>query len=248
MPYKKKTYRFRNAIEIEMYHDGRYGAPGQGRQKRQKPTPEQVEKKNQRNKENKCRRKLREHFRENDYYVTLTYAKDARPPDMKTAKEDFRKAIRQIRRQYTGKELKWIRNIEVGSHGAWHVHLVINRIPDLDVILQEAWKHGRIHYQLLHERGEFRELAAYMTKTPRTDSRLKEANYSTSRNLPVPDPEVKIIGSRTWKKKPAIPDGWYLDKDSFWEGINPVTGYPGRSYTLLRLPESQRNRKYNRRC
>ena len=192
---------------------------------------------------------MREHFRENDYYVTLTYARDARPPDMEAAKRDFVKMARRLRREYAsaGKSLKWIRNIEVGTKGAWHVHLVINRFPDLDSILQDVWPHGRVHYQLLHERGGFRELATYMTKTPKTDPRLKEASYSTSRNMPIPDPEIQIIGSRTWKKKPIIPQGWYLDQESFWEGINPVTGYPYRTYTLLRIREDGR-KIYHRQC
>ena len=249
MAYKKKTYRFRNAIEVEMYHSDKYRAPGQGRKKKQKLSQEQTEKKNQRNKEKRCRRKMREHFRANDYYVTLTYARENRPSSMEEAKKDFARMIKKLRREYAsaGKELKWIRNIEVGTRGAWHVHLVINRIPNLDIILQGVWPHCRVYYQLLYERGGFRKLAEYITKTPKTDKHLRETNYSTSRNLPIPDPEVKIIGSGTWKKKPVIPKGWYLDQESFWEGINPVTGYPSRSYTLLRLPEDDR-KAYHKRC
>lgn len=192
---------------------------------------------------------MREHFRANDYYVTLTYARENRPAGMEEAKKDFAKVIKKLRREYVavGKPLKWIRNIEVGTKGAWHVHLVINRIPDLDIILQDVWPHGRVHYQLLHERGGFRKLAEYITKTPKTDPHLKETSYSTSRNLPIPEPEVKIIGSKTWRKKPVIPKGWYLDRESFWEGVNPVTGYLSRSYTLLRLPEDER-KAYHKRC
>lgn len=243
--YKRKTYHLRNAIEVEEYHSARYGAPGQERQKKQKPTPEQVERKNQKNKEDTCRRKLREHFREGDYYVTLTYARDTRPENMDASKKDFERFIRRLRRQYgqMGHKLKWIRNIEVGKRGAWHIHLVINRIPETDIILQE-WKNGKVYYQLLYEKGGFRDLARYMTKTPRTDPRLVETSYSTSRNLPVPEPEVKALKGNTWKKSPNIPKGWYLDKESYWEGVNPVTGYPGRSYTLLRLQDD----KYHRRC
>ena len=241
MSYKKRTFRFPNAIEIEEYHTGRYGAPGQGRQKKQKPTPEQVRKKNQRNKENRCRRKLRQHFRVNDYYVTLTYAMDSRPSDIEEAKEDFRHLMKKMRREYAslGNRLKWIRNIEVGTRGAWHIHMVINRIPGADVILQRLWIQGRVHLQLMNEKGEFRNLAKYLTKTPETEPRLREAHYSTSRNLPIPEPEEKILPGKTWKKKPYIPEGFYLDKASFWEGINPITGYPSRHYTLLR---------YHRRC
>lgn len=250
--YKRKTYRFPNAIEVEEYHNGRYGAPGQRRQKRKKPTPEQVEKNNQRNKENVCRRKLREHFREGDYYVTLTYARDARPETMEEAKKDFSGAMRRIRRGYEseGHKLKWIRNIEVGSRGAWHIHLVINRIPGTDIIIQNAWTHGRVHYQMLYEKGGYRDLAKYMTKSKRTDPRVVESSYSTSRNIPIPEPKIEIVGSGSWKKNRKIPDGWYLDKESYWEGINPVTGYPCRHYTLLRTGKARdfkRRKKHEQR-
>lgn len=240
MSYKRKTYRFPNAVEVEENHNGRYGAPGQKRKEKQSVTPEQMEKKNQRNREDRCRRKLRNNFRVSDYYVTLTYAKDARPSDMEAAKRDFDRMIRILRREYaaSGMMLKWIRNIEVGSRGAWHIHMVLNRVPGTDIILGQAWTHGRVYFQMLHEKGEFRALATYLTKTPKTDPRLAASSYSSSRKLPIPEPEVKILKQRTWGKV-RIPDGWFLDKESFWEGNDPVTGWPCRRYTLLR---------YHRRC
>lgn len=238
MAYIKKKYSFPYAIEIEEYHTARYGAPGEKRKPKRKPTPEQIEKINQRNKEKKCRRKLRMYFDVNDYFVTLTYAREARPPDMDLAKEDFKRFIRKLRTGYKkhGHELRWIRNIEVGTKGAWHVHLVINRIPDADILIRKAWTKGRVTHQLLYERGEFRELAAYITKSPKTESRLKQSDYSSSRNMPLPEPEKKTIRWKTWRKI-RIPEGFYLDKSSLHEGINPVTGYPYRSYTLMRRRE-----------
>lgn len=236
MAYKKKIYKFKNAIEIEEYHSAKYGAPGQKREPKKKATPEMIEKRNQHNKEKLARRKLRSHFDINDYFTDLTYQKDKRPKDMEKAKEDFRRFIREVRREYRkrGADLKWIRNIEVGTKNGWHIHLVINRIPDTDIILREAWKHGRVVNELLYEKGEFAKLAAYITKTPKTDKRLKESHYSTSRNLPVPEPEEKkYIKWKTWSKV-KVPDGFYLDKESYNEGVNPITGYRYRTYTLLR--------------
>lgn len=246
MAYKKKTYTFPNAIEVEEYHTARYGAPGQVRQKKKKPTPEQIEKINQRNKEKLCRRKLRMHFDVGDYFTTLTYERDSRPEDMEQAKAHFREFMRAVRREYKkrGAAVKWIRNIEVGTKNAWHIHMIINRIPDTDIILRQAWRHGRVVSQLLHEKGEFKALAAYITKTEKTDNRLREANYSTSRNLPIPEPkETTYRRWKTWKAEPKIPEGFYLDKESVYEGINPVTGYKCRSYTLLRIKRKQTKEK-----
>lgn len=239
MAYKKKEMRFKNAWEVMEYHTARYGAPGQKRVKRKKATPEQMELVNRLNRERIARWKLREHFNVNDYFTDLTYRKEERPPDMKMAKRDFSKFIRIVRREYhkRGKILKWMRNIEVGTKGGWHIHIIINRIPDTDLILRRAWEKGKVINQVLYEWREFAELAAYITKTPKTDKRLKESDYSASRNLPLRKPEEKIY--RHWKhwrdiERIRIPEGFYLDRDSYREGINPITGYEYRRYTLLR--------------
>ncbi len=237
MSYEEKTIRFKNAIERVEYHSARYGAPGMPRQKKKQPTPEQMEKHNQHNRERLARWKLRANMEVNDYFVTLTFRKDARPPDIEEAKNRWQRFIRKVRKEYQKRkyELKWMRNIEVGTRGAWHIHVILNRIPDTDLIIRAAWEWGRVVSQLLYEKGEFAQLAAYITKTPKTDPRLREASYSASRNLPVPEPEKKIRKRwRTWGKI-RIPKGFYLDQDSFREGINPYTGYKYRSYTLLRV-------------
>ncbi len=241
MEYKKMTWFFRGAIEVEEYATGKFGAPGEKRKKREKPTPELMEKRNQHRKEKLARRRLRKYFRKNDYLVDLTYRRDARPGNIKQAKEQFRIFLRQVRREYRkrGQELRWLRNIEVGTKGAWHIHLCINRIPETDLILADAWKHGKVYFQLMYERGEFRELAAYITKTPKTDPRLKESSYSASRNMPLPPPDEKTY--RRWKpwEKVKIPDGYYVDMDSFKEGTNPFTGRKYRIYTLLLLRQTE---------
>lgn len=233
--YVRLTYMFGNAIEVYEYLDGKYGAPGEKRKKKKNPSTEQIEKRNQWNKERKARHRLRTYMKVNDYLATLTYRRDARPPDMKEAKKDFSQALKYIRKQYKkrGHPLRWIRNIEVGTKGAWHIHLVINRIPDTDIILKDAWPHGGVNFKLLYEMGEFAALAAYITKSPKTDPRLRESDYSTSRNMPLKEPEKKRFVQ--WRKEPREVKGFYLDKESFHEGTNEVTGYRYRYYTLIRI-------------
>ena len=194
MSYMSKRMRFRNAIEVYEYHTAKYGAPGQERQEKKKATPEQMAKRNRYNRERLARWKLRNNFDVDDYFTRLSYEKDKRPESMEEAKEDWKAFLQILRREYKkrGAELKWMRNIEVGTRGAWHIHIIVNRIPDTDVILAKAWKHGQIQNQLLYQKGEFEKLANYITKTPETDKRLKEANYSASRNLPIPEPEKKV--------------------------------------------------------
>lgn len=226
-------------MEIYEYLDGRYGAPGEKRRKKKEPTPEQIKKRNQWNRERKARHKLKTWFHENDYLVLLTYRREERPPNMKTAVAEFGRAIRVVRREYRkrGYESRWIRNIEVGPKGGWHIHLIINRIPDTDLIMKKAWVYGRVEFKHLYEEGGFADLAGYITKTPETANKYKEnlveTSYHTSKNLPVKEPEKK--GLVRWPKKPREEKGFYLDKTSFYEGTNPATGRRYRYYTLTRI-------------
>lgn len=237
--YKRLTYSFRDSVEIYEYLDGRYGAPGEKRRKKKEATPEQIRKRNQWNRERTARHKLKTWFHENDYLMLLTYRRDARPPNMEAAKEDFKKATKKIRNAYKkkGHELRWMRNIEVGPKGAWHIHLVINRIPDTDLIVKKAWVHGRVTFKHLYEDGGFADLAGYITKTPETANEygenLVETSYSASRNLPVKEPKEKKL--MRWPRKPREKEGYYLDKTSYYEGVNPATGCRYRYYTLIRI-------------
>lgn len=236
MSWTKVCRKSKNAIDIEEYHTARYGAPGQKRQEKKKLTPEQMRRVNQYTKERKARWRIRLYFDTDDYFICLTYKKQNRPEDMEAAKKDFKKFIDKVRDEYKkrGEKLRWIRNIERGTRGAWHIHLLINRVPDADLIVKKAWKKGTIKFKLLYSDGEFRKLASYITKTSETDTGIRESSYSCSRNMPLPDPEVKVY--RKWKTwgKIRIPKGFYMDEETFHEGVNPITGYKYRRYTLLR--------------
>lgn len=241
MKIAKKTYRYTNAIEVEEHLDGRYGAPGEKRKRKRKPTPEEMEKVNRHNREKWCRRKMRRWFSGKDLWVTLTYAPDQRPPDMAAAKKQFSAFRRRISERYRrrGYVLRWMRNIECGTKGAWHIHLLVTRIPDTDLILADCWPYGTVDMCPCHKRGNFRRLAAYLTKTPATEPRLRESDYDASRNLPLKKPETRQLCRWRPQEKIRIPEGFYLDRDSFHEGTNPITGCPYREYTLLREKEKE---------
>lgn len=247
---KRKTYRLRSGdiLEVEEFHDGNYGAPGKRRSKKIKPTKEQQEKINKQNKMRRCRQKLLTYFNPGDLFITWTYEQKNRPPTMQQAKKDFQKAIRIVRSEYRkrGQDLFWIRNIERGTKGAWHIHIAINKIEDTATILQKAWKHGGMYISKisLNDKlydADFTKLASYLTKDENSEERkqdgtlakprIKEANYNTSRNMPLPEPkEEKLV---RWKEEPKPKKGYHIIKKH--EGINPVTGFKYRRYTMVRL-------------
>lgn len=261
MAVKRKIRRLRHGdiIDIEEYHDGRYGAPGKKREKRGKPTSEQMQIVNAVRKMRICRLRLLQYFNAGDCYAAWTYEVHNRPPDMETALKHFQKAMRYVRREYKkrGRPLYWIRNIECGTRGAWHIHLVVNEIGDTASILTKAWEHGGTYVTEIRKSKkfydeDFTKLANYMTKDEHTrerkkdktlsERRIREANYHTSRNMPLPEPKVdKLV---RWKKEPKSKKGYYIA--SMHEGINPVTGYRYRRYTMIRL-EERRSRHAERK-
>jgi hypothetical protein len=235
--YERKKYYCGNSIEVEESHTGKYGAPGMKRMKRKKPTPEQMAIQNQWRRERDIRRLLKTNFSDYDYWLTLTYRPGTRPADMKEAKKQIRKFLRKMRDRYKarGRIFKYIVVTEIGSRGGIHHHAVINRTEDGDKLIADLWPYGGAHINLLYSRGEYRQLAAYIAKRPAKDNAMKEKWYSRSRNLKKPKVERKIMLGRSFSEKIRVPKGYYLEKESVYQGTNLVTGHPYRYYTLVKL-------------
>lgn len=248
---KKNTYRNGDIIDVAEYPDGRYGARGMPRKKKKKPTKEQMQQVNHWNKVRRCREYLLGYFSAGDTLVTFTYQEEKRPKDMGGALKDFGKAIRYIRREYQKREyeLFWIRNIEKGTRGAWHIHMVVNDIEDTGNILKKAWKKGDVHQITIKDSDkyydeDFMKVAEYLTKDENSREekkdgtlgkpRIKEASYSHSRNMQLVPPKKDKL--HRWKREVKPKKGYYIAR--IWEGINPATGYKCRRYTMIRLNRS----------
>lgn len=262
MAYVRDRYQLKNGIEVCEHHMSGCRPAWMPRQKRRKPTPEEMEKANQREKIRRTRRLMLNNFDEGDLYVTLTYRKEERPEDMDQAKRDFTRFMGMVKRRFqkAGADPRWIRNIEQGTRGGWHAHLLIGNEAALDVegILTEVWEKkmglGRVISERTYMDGGFRNLSAYMAKEARKNDGTLRTSFSTSRNLIRPERErteyvrrSAIREDGTWKEIVA-PDGYYLDTDSVETWENPVTGYPCRRYMLLkerRMHERKDNRRGN---
>ena len=203
------------------------------RQKRKKPTPEQMAKQNQWKKERDIRWLLKMNFDQYDYWTTYTYRREERPVSIETAKDHIQKHLRKMRDwcKKQGLQLKYIVITEYGSRGGVHHHVVMNRIPGMDMEITKNWSYGNISFNLLYLKGDFRQLASYIAKLPAEDNSIKDKWYSRSRNLKKPAMEKKPMKRKTFSKEPFVPKGYYLDKESVYSGTNPITGHLYRYYT-----------------
>lgn len=188
--------------------------------------------------------------------------------DMKEDARLFIRTVRKEYKKQ-GVPFKWYQRLEVGAGGGMHFHMVVNRIWDVptDVILARCWKEvldkkergspperteGLTDYKCIYEEGGFRKLAEYICKRPKEGSeeyeqlsifdeseQRKLLYVSHSRNLEMPEPEVKTRSHWTVRKivdeGPVPTPGYYIDKNSIYSGINPYNGYTTYRYTEYRL-------------
>ena len=249
----QKTYIMGDTTDYEYTHPGRYGAPGEKRKEKLIPTPGQVLYQNRKNKAQTIRRLIKTNFTTEDWFLTLTWSKD-KPKDMKEAYKDFENFIDKMRDAYRkfGKELKYIYAIEIGSKGGIHIHLVINDIEGFHKLLKKYWNRGHPNTKNLYEDGDYRELGEYLAGMPKRQEgkSIVEAikpldkeryKYNHSRNLE--QPIMKKKRYMHWKMRKVLRDlenmratpGYYIDKDSIRQGINPFTGLTYLSYSEHRI-------------
>lgn len=244
--YKRVIWEFGWCREIEEKHTGNFGARGQKRQKRRKATKEEIARHNQWKRERDVRRLIKWNFGEHDYWATLTYEKGYRP-SIEEIRKDMDTMIRKTRTEYreAGQELKYIYRVEIGKNGGLHIHILINRFATektaTDLILASLWTKGHVNFKTTYNEGGYQKLAEYITKPTKGPENAYTKNYHPSRNLIRKDPEEKTINRRSLLDKkrkpitPKAPKGYYIEPDSIKMGINPVTGYAYRHYTLIKL-------------
>lgn len=241
--FEERVYTFETSIEIERFRTGKPPDRGKKRQNRRKATPEDMERQNRYNKEKLVRRLIKGNFGEYDIFSTHTYLKGYRP-SRKTALRDRAKFMELCRAEYRkrGYELKWIARTERGKRGAVHHHIIVNRIPDSDLILAQAWRKiqdsGRAVIVHLYEKGGYADLAVYLVKPDIEDEQGRPATwirYSHSRNLEIPEPERNRTTRRRIVDPPQPLPGYYIDTDSIHQGKNKITGREYLHFTMIKI-------------
>lgn len=237
MPHIKNTYRYKNIIEVERVHSGRFGKRSD-RGKRRLPTTEEMARINERNAINKLRRKIHANFEPGDLWMTLTYRREGRPGPGEARKE-LSRFLARLRTAYrrNGMELRYIIVTEYMNKSIHH-HLILNDLQDGTGAKLAAgkWTRGGVNCKYLYEDGMYERLASYMVKETakhfREPGNPAKCRYSCSRNLAEPKKETKVLKRDDWPDEPRA-KGWILEKESLHNGINKL-GYRYQYYRMFK--------------
>ncbi len=240
--YIRNEYDLGRVIQVEHYFPGNYGAPGKKREPKRKRTPEDMERQNRTNREKKIQRLMLANFKEGDWHLILKYKPDNRPESYEEAQRILKSFLDRLRKEYkkNGYQLKYIAVTERGKKKQiLHHHLVIQDIntPELNTtnLVKKLWP-GFKTFIDLYEDGNFENLAQYIVKIETKEEQERgKATYSRSRNLIIPKPKRKKLKGRIWPESPKPKKGYYILKDSVYNGINPVTMYPYQHYSMQKI-------------
>lgn len=240
--YIRNEYDLGRVIQVENHYPGNYGAPGKGRAPKRKRTPEDIERQNRTNREKHIQRLILLNFKEGDWHLILKYKPGERPETYERAKKNLKNFLDKIRRVYKkkGYQLKFIAVTERGKKGqALHHHIIIEDIKTEDLntvdLIKKMWP-GFKTFIDLYEDGDFENLAQYIVKIETKEEEEKgKATYSRSRNLKIPKAKRKKLHRKKWPDEPKSKKGYMIIKESVYNGINPVTGYPYQHYSMKKI-------------
>ena len=256
--YIKKTYVTGKVIEVEKIYSRRYHPKNCSRSNRINPTSLEMLKVNERNAKKKLRRLINTNFEVGDYSLTLTYGEVNQTKDPEDAKKDLQKFIRKLRDKMhkEGQELKYVSVTEYGKNTIHH-HLVIKKTADPNII-QQCWTKGYVKFSPLRGEGDFSALSDYMLKQTcksyeLSDEGVFKKRWNQSSNLVIPEPQIEVVGSDSWRSDPVVPQGYQLIQDSLRVGVSDYTGYAYQHYRIVAIPrfrkkDRRRKRGPQKRC
>ncbi len=245
MPYIKETCIAGNTIEVRKYYSPRYGVKGEKRKKRLKPTEESVKRANVRKAETDLRRLMNHNFDKKAWSVTLTFRRQPSLEELQKAVARFTRKLRTIAKRNQEKntkkeqsEMKYIYVLGIGPRRR-HAHMLITGLTAEEI--SDAWEEGHMSHQRVYS-DNLRDLASYYIKNAEESRKhLIEAGLSPgrrwngSRNLIKPEPQKEVIKANSYKTDIRCPKGYYIDKDTIYEGVSSFTGLEFFEYTLIRM-------------
>ncbi|MCM1335191.1 MAG: hypothetical protein NC084_10205 [Bacteroides sp.] len=188
---REKTWEFSGGRrELSIYPRPIRGACARSAPPRE-VSPEQARRWHEAAERRKLARKIEANFNEDDYFLTLTYAKE--PTDRRAAENDLSKFICRTRNflRSRGESLSYIKTTGTGEkNGRFHHHVVLSgNVSRAE--LERLWSLGDIDVEYIgrDEDGTFSDLAGYIMKQGKDRPKGKPA-YRGSRNLKIPPEKV----------------------------------------------------------
>lgn len=247
--YRKKIVKAGKTVDVQFTYPTQFGEGlTRAHHKAGTGTPADMEAYNYELAVIKLTQIINANFGTDDWFVTLHYERDKRPPDLETARKQLSKYINRLKKEYelAEAEFKWVKTTAYGSRGGIHHHVVIPKGLSMQLI-QSVWKETikashkarPADCRALYDTGEYSSLAAYFCQQA-DKSGVKEKHcrrFTCSRNIVRPKAEEPVwVSDIKWKEPPVAWPGYYVEKDSIRAGCNPVNGRPYLFYRMVKLP------------
>lgn len=246
MKTQRKTIVAGNTIFISITGSAEKREQGKKRGERIRKTTAEMERLNQRYAERSLAVILNYNFKEGDLHLVLTYS--GNPPAPEDARKELERFKRRLRRLYQrrGILLKWVAVTEY-RHKRIHHHIICSGGIDMAEIVR-VWGAGLVRPRYLDNSGDYRKLAAYLiketSKTFRDPDAEAKKRYTCSRTIVKPLPVVEEVSAAQLLKDPVPLRGYYIDQDTLYRGINPITEKPYVEYVMISLDSEPRIRRW----
>jgi len=233
MSYKKRTITAGKVKETTLYHTSKCQSPKRPRIENENTKKELNDKKN---KKRACKRLyllMNANFITGDLYLTLTYEIEPTPEEAKKSIERF---FDRLRSRYKKLELP-IKYIAMTEGKRIHHHILINNIGLGVKEFKKIWKLGFINMQIfMGEPEDCERLANYfMKKGTKGEEKIWSQNWSSSRSLIRPVPEIDEVAAGTWREDPKPIKGYYID---VIQRGHTEHNYPYLFYRMIKIPGS----------
>lgn len=199
-----------------------------------KKTSEKQKEINKRNREEEFLATCLANFDIEDWYITLTYTREARPDSIKSAHKEFGTFIQKVKRYCKRHNIECLccGKTEMPPSGAVHHHFMMNKAVPLEIILK-YWTKGRVKdIQRIYSMDDMK-LVNYIAKGEGAKHSVVEYKFFKTRNLKKPIIKRKVIKANSWTRVPKAKKGYQILEDSIFN-YTDIVGFDAQRYIMVR--------------
>lgn len=204
------------------------------------PTSNAQQKVNLKNALTTLTNKINNNFSENDLLLTFTYDMQHHPTNEDEFKVDAQLLVRRIKALYIKNDLecKYIYVLEVSHTGRYHIHMILNNTGILDInTIKNCWLKGCVNHTYLYseyDQVDYKPLACYLLKTSfhAEEGTHIGRRWNCSNNIKNAEIEREDIKESDVLCLDAIPEGYYVLEDSYYQGFREYDDTPFVTYKI----------------